>query len=451
MAQTKKKLKKKSKKKSKKNSKTQSKKLAKQKIKEVKSWLLFKNISELLTLGGVVAKSGLRPTEGDLQVIRDACFLVSDGRVQWVGAQKDFTTSLLKKWVGRDSLRTVDLGGGCVLPGFIESHTHLVFAGSRQNELEWRNQGMTYQEIAKNGGGIQKTVEATRSASVKELLLVSQRRVDRFVDQGVTTLEIKSGYGLNLEGEIKQLEVAKKLSGPDVVTTFLGPHSLPKEFKTTDQYLDHLIEKVLPIVAKKKLAMRGDIFIENGFFDQRQGERWRKALENHGLDFVAHVDQLSALGSSLWAATAGSKSVDHAIHVTKTEVEKMAKTGVVAVLLPTADFYLQVDYPNARQMIDSGVPVALATDFNPGTSPCQDLSLVGVLARLKMKMTLPEVLTAYTYNAARALGLQQDHGHLMPGARAHFCVTYQSWRDFFYEVGNHPISSVWKSGYPIKI
>lgn len=411
--------------------------------------LLFTNIGEVLTMAGVVLKSGRRPTESDLSSVTDAAMAVVNGKVMWVGPQKYFDRETKKEIFGRHTVREVNLKGRTVLPGFVECHTHLLFAGDRREEFEWRNQGITYQEISSRGGGIRNTMKATRLASAKTLLALGQTRTDRFVRQGVTTLEVKSGYGLDLESELKLLKVARSLSGPEIVSTFLGPHSLPPEFTSYDEYLDFVQHKILPTVVKGKLAERVDIFIERGFFTKAHAEKWFQAAQKLGLQVVAHTDQLSSGGGSVLAARHHALSVDHAVHLQPEEIGQLAKSDTTAVLLPTSDFYLQEAYPQARKMIDSGVRVALATDFNPGTSPSQNLSLVGVLARIQMKMSLAEVLVAYTYNAAAALGRQSHLGHLSAGACADFAVLSGSWRELFYEVGHHPINSVWRGGTPV--
>lgn len=408
--------------------------------------LLFTNISEALTLTGVAQKYGRKVQATDLAPIKDAAIAVVNGRIAWIGSQKSLRKSDQSQIFGRKKPKEIDLQKRSLVPGFVECHTHLLFAGDRRQDFELRNQGITYQEIAARGGGIRSTMRATREASSKTLQKLGQRRVQRFIDQGVTTLEVKSGYGLDLKSEIKILKAAKVLTGPEIITTFLGPHSLPPEFKDYDQYLIYLENEVLPLVAKKKLAERVDIFIEQGFFSNNQAEKWFSAAKALGLKIVAHTDQLTAGGGSRLSLRYQALSVDHAVHLHADEIKLLAASETTAVLLPTSDFYLKVAYPEARKMIDAGARVALATDFNPGTSPSQDLSLVGVLARLEMKMTLPEVIAAYTYNAAAALDRQNQIGSLEVGKNADFAVIDGSWSELFYEVGYHPVHSIWRQG-----
>lgn len=384
-------------------------------------------------------------------MLKGAALIASQGQVRWVGREAKLSAKLIKEMTGSSSAKEINLKGRSVIPGFVESHTHLVFAGDRAEEFEWRNHGVSYQEIAARGGGIRSTMLATRKASPATLKALAQKRADAFTRQGVTTLEIKSGYGLSLEAERKCLKVAGELKGPKIIRTFLGPHSLPPEFSETGPYLDYLVTKVLPVVARQRLAERVDIFIEKGFFTPQDAQKWFKAARAAGMDLVAHVDQLTAGGGAKLAAQAGALSVDHCIHVTKEEIEVLAKSQTTAVLLPTSDFYLKVAYPNARALIEKGVRVALATDFNPGTSPTQDLSFVGVLARLEMKMSQAEVLCAYTLGGAYALNCADQAGSIEPGKSCDLAVIDGSWRDLFYQVGHHPVVGTYRSGLPISL
>jgi imidazolonepropionase len=333
-----------------------------------------------------------------------------------------------------------------VIPGFVECHTHTVFAGDRAEEFELRLRGASYQEIAARGGGILSTMKKTRGATVAALANEAQTRADEFVRQGVTTLEIKSGYALNLEGESKVLQAAAKVQGPRILRTFLGAHALPPEFQTYEAYLQHLTEKVLPVLKKKKLAERVDVFIEKGFFPLEASKKYLQAAKDLGFQTVIHADQLSLSGGTEAAIALGSLSADHVIQIGASEIKKLASSDVTAVLLPAADLYMRCAYPPAREMIDAGVRVALATDFNPGTSPTQNLNLVGLLARLQMKMSLPEVIAAYTVGAAHALNLQSVVGSLEAGKSADFFSTTKDWRILFYNVGEQVPERIFKGG-----
>ena len=291
----------------------------------------------------------------------------------------------------------------------------------------------------------------TRKASADELMTNAQSRVDTFLKQGVSTLEIKSGYGLDLKNEIKVLQVIQKLKGPRIISTFLGAHALPPEFKTHAQYLDYLAEIVLPRIKSKKLSERVDIFIENHFFEKKEAEVFLKKSKQLGFQITIHANQLSLSGGAELAVQLGARSADHVIHLTDELIQKLAESSCVAVLLPAADLYMKCSYPPARKLIDAGATVALATDFNPGTSPTQDLSLVGLLARLEMKMTLPEVFSAYTRGAAKALGIENTEGDLQIGKKANFISTSAELSDFFYSAGHTPEHLLFIQGNPIKI
>lgn len=367
---------------------------------------------------------------------KDTCdFLVSNGRIEKVDSKLN----------GSDG-QVIDLKGALVLPGFIECHTHTVFAGDRGFEMEMKFQGKSYQEIAQAGGGILSTVKATRAASLEELKKLNQKRLQNFIEQGVTTLEVKSGYGLNLETEIKMLESIPKDSKIEIVKTFLGAHAKPTEFATHDEYLKELTEKYLPEIKKRGLATRADIFIEKGFFEKDSSRAYLQKAKDLGFELTIHADQLTLSGGTEIATELAAKSADHCIQVSDVEIQKLATSKTVAVLLPAADLYLKCPYPPARKMIDAGVKVALATDFNPGTSPTQDLGLVGVLARREMKMTLDEVIEAYTIHAAQALGLEKTHGSLEVGKVADFTVWNEDEDSLFLSVGGMKPEMVFKSG-----
>jgi imidazolonepropionase len=361
--------------------------------------------------------------------------LVSNGRIEKIAS------SISGKFDDE-----VDLGGALVLPGFVECHTHTVFAGNRGLEMEMKFQGRSYQEIAQAGGGILSTVKATRLASLDELRKLTLNRIAKFKEQGVTTLEVKSGYGLDLENEIKMLKAVPADSGIDIVKTFLGAHAKPAEFKTHGDYLNELVEKYLLEIKKQNLASRVDIFIEKGFFEKEESRRYLQKAKDLGFKLTIHADQLSLSGGTETGCALDAQSVDHCIQISDTEIQALAKSKTVAVLLPAADLYLKCAYPPARKIIDAGGTVALATDYNPGTSPTQDLGLVGVLARREMKMTLDEVIQAYTLNAAQALGLQNEVGSLEAGKKADFTVWNCEEDELFLEIGGVKPIQVYKEG-----
>lgn len=395
--------------------------------------ILLKNISTLLTLEGAARKEGRHITESDLGIqTHPSSILIEKEKIAWIGPTKKIPKEFLKK----KALREVDMKGFTVLPGFVECHTHLIFAGDRAAEFEMRNQGISYQEIAAQGGGILSTMKKTRAASLNDLAKSGQERANHFISQGVTTVEIKSGYALNLKDELKMLQAAQKIEGLRKVTTFLGAHSLPPEFKSYEEYLQFLANEILPVVKKKKLAQRVDVFIEKGFFPPQASENYLRRAQQLGFEVLVHADQLSLSGGSEVAVRVGALSGDHLLQVTDKEIDLLAKSQVTCVLLPAADLYMKTKYPNARKMIDAGARVALATDFNPGSSPTQDLNLVGLLARLEMKMSLPEVIGAYTVGAAHALNLHQEIGSLDVGKSADILCIDRDWQTLFYSVGD---------------
>jgi imidazolonepropionase len=417
-------------------------------IRAAKSYKIFEDIAELLSLEGAAAKAGRRIGEADLSIIQDAAMVSVGGEIKWIGRRDDLNPQIVNS-LGQDP-EHISLGGRTVMPAFVEPHTHLVFGGSRAHEFEWRMQGQTYQEISAKGGGILSTVKATRAMDEDDLLKLAQARADRFVAQGVTLLEVKSGYGQDSETEIKSLKVARRIQGPDVVTTYLGPHSRSPEHPDLESYMRQICNEVLPRIAREKLADRADIYIEKGFYSTDLARDYFEALKAVNLPFTAHVEQLSDFGGTALALDYHPQSVDHVVYIGPEVIARLAKSETTAVLLPTSDFYLKMRYPPARALIDAGARVALSTDFNPGTSPTQDLGFVGVLARLEMKMSLCEVISAFTLGGAYSLGRYKDLGSLQVGKRCDFVVLDGVWRDIFYSVGHHPVNSVWKAGLLLK-
>lgn len=386
----------------------------------------------------------LNLVDSDFKGHREAmAFLVVDGRLSWVGPQKKIPKNL--------KAQEIDLKKQLVFPSFIECHTHSIFSGSRAAEFEMRNQGISYLEIAAQGGGILSTMKATRFSSAAALLKSTQERVNEFLRQGVSTLEIKTGYALDLKNEIKCLQVLHQLKGPRIISTFLGAHALPKEFSDHASYLQYLVEKVLPVVKKKKLSDRVDIFIENKFFEKEISKKYLQQARDLGFQTTIHANQLSLSGGVDLALELESLSADHVIHLEDQHIQRLARSKTVAVLLPTADLYMKCSYPPARKLIDAGATVALSTDYNPGSCPSQDLSLVGLLARLEMKMSLPEVFRAYTAGAARALNVQDEEGDLSVGKLANFICTEAELSDFFYSAGQMPKHQLFIRGKQIKI
>lgn len=394
---------------------------------------------EALTLSGVIKKDGRKPLEKDLGIIKKPILVKDQKQILFCGPKAQFNKFFSQNkelFKNKKYVKDINIDGGSILPGFVESHTHSVFAGNRQNDFELRNKGMSYQEIAERGGGIAYTVKQTGKASELDLLKLTLDRCEVFAKQGVVLLESKSGYGLDHKNELKALRVLQKLSNKNlkVVSTYLGLHSIPKGIEKRT-YIKECLEKTLPYLVKNKMCSRADIFVEDKYYTPEDLEYLVTEIKKHGWNFCAHTEQLTHSGGTARAVGLGAQSVEHCVQVNDRDIDLLAKSKTVANLLPAADFYLKMKYPPARKMIDLGVKVALATDFNPGTSPTQSLNFVGVLARLEMQMTRAEVITAYTYNAASALGCETQYGALLPGYNPQVLIFNQDWRNIFYQVG----------------
>ena len=393
----------------------------------------------------------LATLDGDIGIghIANGAIAVRDGRIAWIGREDQLSTF---EW---SAVEKIDARGIWITPGLIDSHTHLVYAGDRSNEFAARQNGATYEEIARSGGGILSTVRATRAATEASLLAQSRERALALVHEGVTTLEIKSGYGLNLETEIKMLRVARQIGidlGVSVVTTFLGAHTVPPEFAgRPDDYVTALCDEMLPEVRRQGLADAVDAFCERIVFSPAQTRRLFSTARQLGLPLRLHADQLSDLSGAALASEFGALSADHLEHASLQSLEKMAAQGVVAGLLPGAYYYLRENtLPPIEQLRRLRIPIALATDCNPGTSPIASLLLVMNMACVLFGLTTDEVLRGVTCNAARALGLSHDRGSLRPGMRADLAL----WRlrhpeQLCSEVGMHQPEEVIVGGSTI--
>lgn len=335
-----------------------------------------------------------------------------------------------------------------ILPGFVDPHTHLVFAGDRAKEWKWRLSGMSYQEIAKKGGGIRTTMKASRKASEAELLKSAQQRLKHFLAQGVTTLEIKSGYGLDFSSELKILRVIQKLksaSPVQIFSTFMGAHALPPEFANVDQYIEYLCHSVLPEVSE--LADFQDVFVEKGYFSARQALKILKVGKGYGLQPRVHAHEFGRTGGVKVACQVKALSADHLQYLSAQDIRALKKAKVVPVILPGTSFFLGAKrFAPARALWDAGLPVAIASDFNPGTNPGMALIYGGTLAAIHQKLTLEEVFTAQTWHAAQALG-RRDRGLLRPGMRADFilcdCLGFEN---LYYHYGLNQVERVFIGG-----
>jgi imidazolonepropionase len=381
--------------------------------------LLIVNANELITL-----KDGSeRPRTGkqmqSLGIIRKGCLAVKDGRIIAVGK-----TSEIRKEFRAENI--ISASGKTVMPGFVDPHTHLVFAGSREDEFQMRVEGASYMEILNTGGGILKTVKQTRRAGVDRLVDFGFKTLDVMLEHGTTTVEAKSGYGLTVKDELKILRVIKHLNQMhtvDVVPTFLGAHAVPPEYRNNPrEYVDLVVRDMIPRVAAKGLAEFCDVFCERGVFSLEQSRRVLVAGKNYGLKLKVHADEMSTLGGAELAAGVGAVSAGHLLFSSDAGIKAMAKKGVIAVLLPAAAFSLMTGrYADARKMINSGVPVALGTDFNPSCW-VENQQLVIAFACHFMKLTPAEAITAATINAAHAIGRAGEVGSLEVGKKADVIV-----------------------------
>ena len=373
---------------------------------------ILHNIAQLATCR---AEGG----QGDIHAISDAAMVWDDGVIEWVGPEKQLPAEY------RPAER-LDAGGRLVIPGLVDCHTHLAFAGWRADEFEQRIRGRGYLEIARDGGGIMSTVRQTRAAAEADLLQRAAGFLQQMLALGVTTVECKSGYGLDLDAELKLLRVYRRLAKEQPVRlapTFLGAHIIPPEFRDNRvAYVDLLVERMIPAVAQEELAVCCDVFVEDSAFSIAEARRILRAGQGSGMAAKLHADQLTSCGGAELAAELGALSADHLEHISQSGIEAMAAKGVVAVSLPLASLYLGQTAMPARRLIEGGVAVAVATDFNPGSAPSFHLPLALTLACTLQRMTPAEALKGATIYAARAIGLESEVGSLEPGKAADFVL-----------------------------
>jgi imidazolonepropionase len=406
--------------------------------------LVVKNASQLVQ----VASQGERQKRGasmrELSIIAGGALVAEDGRIVWVGRTEDLPPQPANAEV-------IDASGKTVLPGFVDSHTHLIFAGTREDEFAQRIRGTTYQEIAESGGGINATVRSVRLATKEELKNLARGRLDRMLNLGVTTVEAKSGYGLSPADEIKCLEAIAELNEEhfcDLVPTFLGAHEVPPEYRSDRAgYLRLVVNRMLPEVADRGLAAFCDVFCERGVFDVGEAETVLLAAARRGLGLKIHADEFSALGGAELAGKVGATSADHLLHITEAGAAAMRQAGTVATLLPGTAFFLGLASARARWLIDQGLAVALATDCNPGSCMTENLPLIGTMACSQMKMDPAEVITALTLNGAAALARSDRVGSLEVGKQADLAILdLPNYQLFPYHFGVNHVWRVVKSG-----
>ena len=404
--------------------------------------LLVKNIGVLATAKGTTARKG--PEQGAVELLKDAWVLCRDGVIAEVG-----TGAVPAGY--EEGAEVLDAAGRLVTPGLVDAHTHLIFGGWRQNELGLKLHGKTYLEIQNAGGGIQSTTNATRQATEEELTEKAAKALDEMLHFGATTCEAKSGYGLATEHELKALQVIQNLNdrhAMDIVATFMGAHLVPAEYKSDRAaYIRLVCEEMMPLVAKQGIARYCDVFCEADTFTVEESRQVLEAGKKYGLTPKIHADEIEAIGGSQLAGELGAVSAEHLLVCHPEGIASMAKGGVIACLLPATSFNLGATFAPARDMVNAGVAVAMATDFNPGSCPCLNLQFVINLGCLKYKLTPEEVLTAVTLNGAAAIGMADRVGSVEAGKQADLVIWDAPDLDYIcYRVGSNLADIVIKKG-----
>ncbi|MDM5231331.1 imidazolonepropionase [Lysinibacillus pakistanensis] len=410
--------------------------------------ILIKNANEVITLKSNAQGPRTREQMREIAVIENGSVLIEEDRIIAVGVFEQLAVDfpdLVKK------ADTIDASGKIVMPGLVDCHTHLVHGGTREQEFNMRLNGSTYMEIMNAGGGIHATTKRTRETSFEDLYAKTMQHLDVFLKHGVTTVEAKSGYGLDWETEKKQLEVAKKLQAThdvDVVSTFMGAHAVPRDYKgREDEFVDIVIHDMLPKVAELNLAEFNDVFCEKGVFTPAQSQRILEAGKALGLTPKIHADEIEPYKGAELAAKVGAISAEHLLVASDEGIQRMAEAGTIAVLLPGTAFFLRAPFARGRLMIDKGVPVAISTDFNPGSSPTLSLPFIMNLACMHMGMTLEEVLTATTINAAYALNRGEQIGSLEAEKQADVVILdVANYKQLQYFYGMNHTNTVIKNG-----
>jgi len=380
---------------------------------------LIINIKELLQ----VRENHIEKVSGkemaDLPTLKNAFLLIENDIIKDFGAMDNCPKINVDK--------TIDAHGKIVLPSWCDSHTHIVYAGNREQEFVDRINGLTYEEIANRGGGILNSAKKLNETSEEEIYNQSKKRLEEVISQGTGAVEIKSGYGLTVEGELKMLRVIKKLAENHSITiksTFLGAHAFPKEFKENHSgYIDLIIDEMLPKIAKENLADFIDVFLETGYFSVEETKRIMEAGKRFGLRSKIHVNQFTAISGIAACVKHNALTVDHLEIVTDEDIEVLKNTETMPVALPSCSFFISIPYTPARKMLNAGLPLALASDFNPGTTPSGNMNFVVATACIKMKMTPEEAINAATINGAYAMGISKTHGSITRGKKANLIIT----------------------------
>lgn len=405
--------------------------------------LIIHNASQVVTCSGFAGKRGKEMSE--LQVIENGTVIVTNGFISHILKQGEPVP------VDKQYYTTIDASGKALLPGFVDPHTHFVFGGYREEEFSWRMRGDSYMEIMERGGGIVSTTRATRDATEEVLMASGRQRLDAMLRLGITTVEGKSGYGLDKENELKQLRIMQRLneSHPmDIVPTYMGAHALPEEWKGREEsFIDFQIEEMFPLVAQQQFAEAVDIFCEKGVFSIEQSRRYLQAAREQGFQLKMHADEIVPLGGAELAAELNCLSADHLLQASDEGIRALAEAGTVATLLPLTAFSLRENYARAREMIDAGCIVALATDLNPGSAFTASVPLLFALACIYMKMTPEEAVTAFTLNSAAALGRADRIGSIDIGKQGDLILLqFPSYKFLPYHVGMNMVEHVIKHG-----
>lgn len=399
--------------------------------------LLIVNAAQVITPGG----------GWNLKVIKDGAVAVRGDEIVDIGRTRD----VIYRVEPDSETIIIDAAGRVVSPGFVDPHTHLVYAGSRAEEFALRLQGVSYMEIASRGGGINSTVKATRKASVDKLVESAKERLARMLAWGTTTAEVKSGYALDRKGELKMLMVIQQLAAEqpvELVPTYMGAHEFPPEYQDNhEEYVDLLIKTLIPEVGKRWLAEFCDVFTEKGVFSIDESRRILEAAKEAGMMPKVHADEIVPLGGAELAAEVGAVSADHLVYASTEGMDAMARAGVVPVVLPGTSFFLNSSYAPAREMIERGLPIALATDHNPGTCTIESMPIIIGIACLKLKITVEEAIIASTINAAKAIRREDRIGSLDVGKQADILVmNIPDYREIPYRFGTNPVETVIKLG-----
>jgi len=405
--------------------------------------LILYNIGTLVTSKELDKKDFDNEME-NIEILSNGYLAIKDGKVLEVG-QGQFPENLKDK-----NTELVDIQGKVVTPGVIDSHTHLVHYGSRENELPLKLKGVPYLDILKNGGGILSTVRATRKATHKELFDKAYSVLDRMLSFGVIAVEGKSGYGLDLENEIKQLEVNKELNEKhpvDIISTFMGAHAVPEEYKDRPEEFSQEVINMLPIIKEKNLAEFCDIFCEDGVFSVKESRKILNEAKKHGFMLKIHADEIVSLGGAELAGEVGAVTSEHLMAVSDEGIKSLKENNVIADILPATSFNLGKAYAPVRKMINEGVQVAVSTDYNPGSSPTENMQLVMQICSCQLRMTPAEIFKAVTLNGARAIKREEELGSLEIGKKADFVVyDTDNINYIFYNFGINHVRDVYKAG-----